>query len=184
MTSITLSGTQLRDLQATGRCEVSRKMRPQPERFHCGTVITPHLLGDPNEFLVEYWQRQKRSFANFGRCEILRAPFAAGQRLKVREAWATGSDLDKYSPSVIAFKCEDAGFHGPSWGCPACPLYYKVDGTHVAWSDNDLENFGEIGRWRSAATMPLWASRYEVTVDAVRAEHCDGVWRWFAGVVR
>lgn len=56
-----------------------------------------------------------------------------------------------------------------------CPVYRS----EYPYSSSDYD-----GHWRSAATMPKWASRLSLEVLTVRCENQDGVWWWVAKVRR
>lgn len=113
----------------------------------------------------------------------IRSPFGSpGDRLVLREAWRTGSNLDKWSPLVIQEQAQECGFYQAGSINPCCPLRYEADGLHREWSDTDWRDFGDPGKLRQAGHMPRWAARYTPSVRTVRVEQIDGVWWWVAEV--
>jgi hypothetical protein len=84
-----------------------------------------------------------------GETQLLPAPFAAGDRLWVREAWRTEARFDALPPRAVD---------------PHSAVDYECD----------LDTFerGESlrGRYRHARFMPRWASRIDLDVVSVRAE--------------
>lgn len=91
----------------------------------------------------------------------------AGDRLWVREAWRTGSKIDKLNASEIAEKCEVTNFPKP-WA----PVQYEADDSRVNWLEED---FGGPGRLRRARYMPRWASRVLLEVTEVRVQRVQEI---------
>jgi len=78
-------------------------------------------------------------------------PYAVGDRLYVREAWAPLDALTHNDPGAQALA--DRGF-------------YKADESTVD---------GEISRWRPSIHMPRWASRLTLMVTDVRVERLQDI---------
>jgi len=77
-----------------------------------------------------------------------------GQRVWVRETWATEKHIDKFSPSYIG----NAGY---------TPIFYKVD--------NPNHSLLSIGKWRPSIFMPRWASRITLEITEVRVERLQKI---------
>ena len=97
-----------------------------------------------------------------------------GDRLWVRETWATGKSFDDKSAKQIEAACLDAGYKKPG-----APLWYSsMPGalwTHRPWGDNDLQDFKGIGRARNAMFMPRWVSRITLELTDVRVERVQDI---------
>jgi len=91
---------------------------------------------------------------------------ATGDRLWVRETWRTAKDLDDLSPSQMAKKAKEAGWHTP-WA----PLRYESDGTEVNWATA----WGPPGKTRVSIHMPRWASRLALEVTEVRVQRLQEI---------
>lgn len=96
-----------------------------------------------------------------------------GDRLWVREAWRTGKRLDGYRPKQIQELCTEAGYKAGLK--PACPIKYEADSFYRQWGDNDIEDFGDWGRYRHARFMPRWAARISLEVVSVRVERLQDI---------
>lgn len=73
-----------------------------------------------------------------------RCPYQVGERLWVKETWATYRANDGWSVSEI-----------PN----TATIFYKADG----------DNYAYIGKWRSSRFMPRWASRIDREITEVLA---------------
>lgn len=106
--------------------------------------------------------------------EAIKSPYGIpGDRLWVREAWRSTSDLDQFSGSQIAELCVDAGYRKP-WA----PLQYEVDGTRRDWKHTSTpphEGLPMPGRYRHGRFMPRWASRILLEVTGVRVERLQDI---------
>ncbi|TGQ95371.1 hypothetical protein EN851_07560 [Mesorhizobium sp. M8A.F.Ca.ET.208.01.1.1] len=91
------------------------------------------------------------------RNHYFRVPYAVGDRLYVREAWATESAYDDLSPSAMG---------GEE------PVRYDADGSHQTWG---YPAISKIGRFRQAMHMPRWASRLTLTVTDVRVQRLQEI---------
>lgn len=99
-------------------------------------------------------------------------PYAAGDRLWVREAWRTMDGLDALSGAQIAANCHEAGYPR-AW----CPIQYEADGARANWL-GDPHTFGtKPGRYRHARFMPRWASRLTLLVTYVRVQRLQEISR-------
>jgi hypothetical protein len=94
-----------------------------------------------------------------------RFPFAVGDRLWVREAWATDRSMDSYRPATMAQNCRDAGYD-EIW---APILYFADDVVH------NRVNGGVFGRQRHALHMPRWASRITLTVTGMAVQRVQDI---------
>lgn len=145
-------------------------IKPQPV-----FVPYPESIVEPGKdtgFLA--WQKRKspREFytSNDGGLEQGRQFGTVGQRLWLAETWATDINFSYNSPKRIAASCVAAGY-GVTDKNPACPLWYQSDNTYRRWGDYDACR----GRWRSAATMPQWASRLSLEVKSVRVQRLQDI---------
>jgi hypothetical protein len=95
-----------------------------------------------------------------------------GDRLWVREAWKTGSHLDRFNATEIQYQAEDAGYFGKK---TKCPIFYPADNRHSKWGENDISDFGEWGRHRHGRFMPRWASRILLEITNIRVERIQDI---------
>lgn len=87
----------------------------------------------------------------------LRCPYGGpGDRLWVRETWASSKALDGVSPRRIA---------------PGFPREFKAGGTSVVGYDRLVDR----GRWRPSIHMPRIASRITLEVTGVRAQRVHDI---------
>ena len=85
-----------------------------------------------------------------------RCPYGqVGDRLWVRETWATEKRIDRFSPSYIG----NAG---------DVPLWYPYD-------PRILEDRVERGKWRPSIHMPRWASRITLEITGVKVERVQDI---------
>ncbi|RWD00128.1 MAG: hypothetical protein EOS58_30575 [Mesorhizobium sp.] len=84
-------------------------------------------------------------------------PYAAGDRLYVREAWKTHAAYDDISPAAMG---------GDE------PILYDADGAHQTWG---YPAISKIGRFRQGMHMPRWASRLTLTVTEVRVQRLQEI---------
>jgi hypothetical protein len=152
---ILFSAPMVRALLAGTKTQTRRVVKPQPEQGCIGH------FGPGNPFIR-------------GERDATRCPYGQpGDRLYVREAWRTGSDLDAFSGSEIAEKCVDAGYRKP-WA----PLQFEADGQRYNWEHTSTpphDGPPQPGRYRHARFMPRWASRILLEVTAVRVERLQDI---------
>lgn len=148
---IIFSSDSVRAILGGTKTQTRRVIKPQPDS---GEKIW--WRGDPS------WVVGDATFAKF---RSIVCPYGVpGDRLWVRETWATGKSLDESSALVIGLKCKGAGYTRVG-----APIWY-VDGSHRPWGDCDLQDFNGIGRNRNALFMPRWASRITLKVTEVRVQ--------------
>ncbi len=134
---ILFSGPMVRAL-IEGRKTQTRRLLRNPEYYGCPTGDCPH----------EY---QSECNVAMQQNALSDAKYAVGDRLWVREAWATMAFLDNAKPTNI----------GKTDG-----LFYPSTSTFNRWAGEGWG--GAIGRPRSPIHMPRWASRLTLTVTDVR----------------
>jgi hypothetical protein len=158
MKSIIIPDAKMRELIDTGKCEVERVMKVQPEWREKpeGTWCAAGW----------YWKAPKGvpRLSSFPDKDIfakhlaeMAAPHQPGQVCAVRESWCyfPKNALDGMGENYY-FKAE--------------PL------NRDALSIKTMKRNGVV--WRSPATMPREASRMSVRIVSVRCELVDGKWRW------
>jgi hypothetical protein len=82
-----------------------------------------------------------------------------GDRLWVRETWATPASYDQMKPSDLG---------------RTCPIYYHADKSHgqwTRWEDEDQER----GKLRPSIFLPRWASRITLELTAVRIDRVRAI---------
>jgi hypothetical protein len=89
------------------------------------------------------------------------ATYCPGDVLRVRETWRT----EELEDGLDGVRYKDDAFR---------PIEDTVSAAD-AWIE---ANFSGMGRWRSPATMPAWASRLTVQVEAVMVEKMGSKWMW------
>jgi hypothetical protein len=143
---IIFSGAMVRALIAGRKSQTRRILKLQPIPFAVddqGTLCEVgclHVEGD------------RRPRVTLGRVVTLQElPYAIGDRLYVREAWAPLDALTHNDPGTRALA--DRGF-------------YRADESTVD---------GEISRWRPSIHMPRWASRLTLVVNEVRVERLNDI---------
>jgi hypothetical protein len=105
----------------------------------------------------------------------LKVPFAVGDRLYVREAWATGSGPNgpqisfRATPDFFDIDAWDGPNEGvgPSFNYDHCPCAHFHH-----WLPDILSNDGP---WRTPLHMPRWASRLTLTVTGVRVQRLQEI---------
>ena len=106
--------------------------------------------------------------------ETIRVPYAVGDRLWVREAWAEACELDDNDKPSSEMR-----------------TYYRADGEPFSrWLDPDTDEWRDGVKWRPSIYMPRWASRITLEVTAVRVQRlqeispedaeAEGVFRYVA----
>jgi len=79
-----------------------------------------------------------------------------GDKLWVRETWATEHRLDTLTVSELGHASE-------------IPLFYKAD--------SPIQTILVIGKWRPSVFMPRWASRITLEITAIRVERLQEITR-------
>jgi hypothetical protein len=136
---VIFSGSMVRALLAGTKTQTRRVLKPQP-----GTTIADATV-DAGPALGGIARRLEVP------AEQLRVPYAVGDRLYVREAWAPLDALTHNDPGARALA--EKGF-------------YRADESTVA---------GEISKWRPSIHMPRWASRLTLEVTEVRVERLNDI---------
>ena len=121
------------------KTQTRRVIKPQPDRV---------INGVPFEYLGhKYHDASDRA---------IRCPYGqVGDRLWVRETWATQKSIDRFSPSYIG-------------NAATVPLWYKADAVNG-------RSFIGLGKWRPSIFMPRWASRITLEITEVRVERLQEI---------
>lgn len=150
------------------KTQTRRPLKPQPDtpdggqwRFSIG-ASDKALLRRPWSYSVPDPDGETFDLPRTRETARLQCPYGnAGDRLWVRESWATGVALDPSSPSAIEAACSDAG-----WKQCWAPVRYAADGAELG--REELKAFGGAwGRARAAFHMPRWASRITLEITEV-----------------
>jgi hypothetical protein len=147
--SIILHSDEIRPLLAGQPVTAKREVKPQPP---AGTT----------------WNDDAGLFQSNGSpFGLMRHPqYYRGDVLRVRETWgAVWPDVEEVplEQCVIEYRADLP---------PGCTDYPG------SWPAEDARGYDEAPKWRSASTMPAWASRMTVTVKAVTVEQQGGKWMW------
>ena len=134
---IIFSGPMVRAILDGRKTQTRRVVMPQPAERFSEPQVGPG-------WICTWW----RVDDDLNDWHDVRLPYQPGDRLYVRETWATNSWYDETAPS--AMNPEDA------------PLFWRA-------SDRD-KPYPSRGRWRPSIHMPRWASRIDLDVTAVRVE--------------
>jgi hypothetical protein len=90
--------------------------------------------------------------------KTLECPYGVpGDRLWVRETWATDLHLDQFAPSTFR----------------PCDNFRKLPA--ILHAADVREKLNTWGKWRSARFMPRWASRITLEITAVRVERVQEI---------
>lgn len=90
-----------------------------------------------------------------------------GDRLWVRETWASLDGVDHLSPKDIELLCRDAGYKTG----PCGDLWYQADNSYRQWGDDKQTK----GKWRPSIHMPRWASRINLEITDVCVERLQDI---------
>ncbi|MCR9260739.1 MAG: hypothetical protein NXH95_13510 [Pseudomonadaceae bacterium] len=131
------------------------------------------LKKQPTPYSIQHKSQEEADLVTqHGIMEYMTSPYGfPGDKLWVREAWRTGSELDDKNATEIMESAHDAGFTAGQY----CPLKYEADGAVRPWGECDLDDFGPFGRYRHGRFMPRWASRILLEVTDVRAERLQAI---------
>ena len=159
---ILMSAPMVRALLNDTKTQTRRVMKPQPHHMYGDQAYgPPHGRCEPDGGSVGY--------------PLLLCPYGQpGDRLWVREAWRTTSDLDKLSGGQIAEACIEAGYMDP-WA----PLQWEADLSRRNWVHTGTpppnESEPPAGRYRHARFMPRWASRITLEITEVRVQRLQAI---------
>ena len=161
---IIFSGPMVRAILNETKIQTRRVMKPQP-------VYDPELYKKVHTYGSQHggwvWQVKPDhlwfcwdDWKGFDPRIYQSGPYQPGDRLWVRETWATNYDLDHVKPSNL-----EAVHY-------LTPIYYKADGPN-------LHNGYELGflakTWRPSIFMPRWASRLTLEIAEVRVERLQDI---------
>lgn len=195
--SIALRDAEVRELIDAGDVTVRREIKPRPKQCILGPQIEP-----PGESYE--WPNGKpisaKSWKLWDGCnvgdygggpwegDIVWAAICPigepGETLWVKEAWACESS------HIVAYRVggECGAWMGDGAGGRLWIHHgYVLEAPGYPFGLDRLCTFGigkYGGKWRSARSMPRWASRLTVTIAAVRVEHVEGEWVWVVELKR
>jgi hypothetical protein len=162
---ILFNGPMVRALLDGRKTQTRRFVKPQFEREPVDVVDGVPSWDAPTNYDGEVQMNTTRGKP---------CPYGVpGDRLWVREAWRSTSDLDANSGSRIAELCLDAGYRSP-WA----PIRYEADTTQRNWEHTSTpphDREPAAGRYRHARFMPRWASRITLEVTGVRVERLQDI---------
>lgn len=167
---IIFSAPMVRALLAGRKTQTRRVLKPQPTpRGPHGIAYDPGMLAWPigaGSYRVRH--------ESLGAPEGI-APYAADDRLWVREAWQTG--LSDNGPQ-IAYRatpdyCEIDAWDGPDEGSGPSFNYDRCPGAR--WHDWLGDVLDNDGPWRSPIHMPRWASRLTLVVEEARVQRLQDI---------
>lgn len=124
---------------------------------------------------VEFSRHRAESFAaEEAALAAMPAPYWIGRRMHVRETWAPMSRKDPFTGEDVTAAFGLVERTDPE-GRPVLVGYAATVPANMEWSDGD--GFADTkSHWRSAASMPRWASRVVVEVTTsylIRANDID-----------
>lgn len=115
----------------------------------------PVLVQDKTNMCSELFQWGKETDIVNAEGLIYYCPYGrVGDKLWVKETWATEKRLDHLSPSELG-RASDV------------PLWYKAD--------SDQRSLLEKGKWRSGRFMPRWVSRILLEITEIRVDRVDQI---------
>lgn len=85
-----------------------------------------------------------------------------GDRLWVRETWATEKRMDTQKPSFLDYSGD-------------APLWYKADYSPSTRAVGDKWDYVERGKWRPSIFIPRWASRITLEITEVRVQRVQDI---------
>ncbi|ODM49113.1 hypothetical protein A9320_17775 [Ruegeria sp. PBVC088] len=138
-------------------------------------VLKRHVLHKPEPHSITYQDGTLICRWRSGIRHDLPSPYAIGDRLWVREAWAT---VNSGSGPGWAYRA-DSGFvqpdyDGEDFGAGPSFNYDKYPGEYCMWFSDLLA--GEPGHpWRPSIHMPRWASRLTLIVTDVRVQRVQEI---------
>ena len=188
MKSLILHSSELRSLLDTGRCEVRRRVHAEHQRTDRGYSV----CNLPSPF-------------RFGTCHgRIRFDVAGGPgwrpRAKCARIWWDGDGWEAPtivcplgSPGEVRWCKETWNIFVLSSDGEVCTPLMTIPKEDPRLDDDsrylyvvDYKCCGDTdeGPWRSASSMPRWASRLTVRVVSVSVERVEGGWWWVGDVER
>ena len=149
---ILFSGPMVRAILSGAKTQTRRLVKD------CGVHVDTEWDMPPPVLTDDGWQ--------FADGTTVKSRYAIGDRLYVREAWATALCFDLLPPRQIAASAEKAGYCPVAPQYPPSDLWYQADSLYRQWGSV----YGIKGKWRPSIHMPRWASRLTLEVTGVRVE--------------
>jgi hypothetical protein len=158
---ILFSGAMVRAILRGDKTQTRRVVKPQLEH---GCIACPYCKSGWGEATSPNEYGGSGCLCTSGE-NVHCPPGEFGDRLWVRERWATDLHNEQDSPSRIAQLAREAGYVVDAKH-PAGPIWYAADESVRRWGD-----FHDVrGKWRPSIHMPRWASRITLEVTNVRCE--------------
>lgn len=179
---ILFSGAMVRAILDGKKTVTRRVVKPQPpttERIRQVSGSDYHLFTDrlsPGVWRVAgpVWAVRDELAADHGRGPepLWRCPYGApGDRLWVRETWATqGNGPDDYPTIIWRADMAAANYAGTT-----DPAQWKTTPPGSCSPIFYLESDHLVARWRPSIHMPRWASRITLEVTEVRVERVQSI---------
>lgn len=104
-------------------------------------------------------QRHLQLIGGIGVGANIKTSYATGDRLYVREAFATGYDIDDNGELLMGEK----------------RTWYRATDAGLTWYDPDTESTLDNPPWKPSIHMPRWASRITLTVTDVRVQRLQDI---------
>ena len=160
---ILFSGPMVRAILDGRKTMTRRVVKPQPIVI-CGKDGRAFMSHNPTHYDdgSTAWTVAHRDTEN-GHNIYTKCPYGQpGDRLWVRETWATSKFMDKRAPS----ETKDKGL----------PFWFRADNSVMfTGATTGGTDFMERGRWRPSIHMPRWASRIALEITAVRVERVQDI---------
>lgn len=156
--SIVFNSEEVQAILANGKIQIQRVVKPQPVLRDGDDPCWSWRYGEKNPPQLSRWF----DVESFGDTLSRYCPYGQpGDRLWVRETWATAIQYDNLAPSELP---------------TGASLWWKAFASDIPMS---IRNLGSRpGKWRPSVHMPHWASRITVEVVSVAVKQENGVWVW------
>ena len=171
---ILFSGPMVRAILDGRKSQTRRVLKLYPSIDNKRFVVFP-----PEEIIELEPGEFQRSACNYLSTAALsgpyKLPYASGDLLWVREAWAT---VNSECGPGWAYKAngafEQPAYDGEDFGAGPSFNYDKYPGEYTMWF-SDLLAGAECHSWKPSIHMPRWASRLTLEVTSIRVERVQDI---------